>query len=462
MYAVINSTTKKITKSYAVIGGATRKIKKIYGVINGVTKLIWAEGGKESALTSAICYVKITTTQTGYDGYRTDYNSIIKIQNNHTISSTLTGPTSNYVSWNSIIKFSKNGAFAIAQLDLNNLKIYKYNNGSYSEFQTITSDSNLQYASAGFTSDCNHLVRVYWTGSTCYREWYNYDSASNSFILYNTTAIYTNNSYTDYTWQSCESRVTSDANYIIAVGYASYYNSGGGYSYNYYTPLLVYKLSNESTGVYTQLVANTYNRISPSSITLSKDANNEQYLYCQEPFPDDAQYSTSVPSYFFLLGKSGITLIKTENVMGYYLYSNVFSGVEPNYDNSILYINKYQYSASAGNLPNGGETSCYANNNGSLTLLGTFNPTGTQGSYHYDSIVETDNQNHAFINEVNEYQYNSGSGYGMRTSSILYLSTLSKDSSGLLTAVSHNSTVDATTIKKSNSGGGNRYSVVTK
>lgn len=43
MYAIVDSTTKKISKNYAIIDNVTRKITKIYGVVDGVTRLIWSE-----------------------------------------------------------------------------------------------------------------------------------------------------------------------------------------------------------------------------------------------------------------------------------------------------------------------------------------------------------------------------------------------------------------------------------
>lgn len=41
MYAVIDSTSRKITKNYAVVNGTTRKITKMYAVVDGVTRLIF-------------------------------------------------------------------------------------------------------------------------------------------------------------------------------------------------------------------------------------------------------------------------------------------------------------------------------------------------------------------------------------------------------------------------------------
>lgn len=45
MYAVVNSTTKKIKSAYCVVSGVTKKIKAIYGVVGGTTKLVWKSGG---------------------------------------------------------------------------------------------------------------------------------------------------------------------------------------------------------------------------------------------------------------------------------------------------------------------------------------------------------------------------------------------------------------------------------
>lgn len=72
MYAVVDSSTKKISKNYAVIDNVTRKITKIYGVVDGVTRLVWSENGNNYAYTGII-YVGKPYSNVSADHYLAYY-----------------------------------------------------------------------------------------------------------------------------------------------------------------------------------------------------------------------------------------------------------------------------------------------------------------------------------------------------------------------------------------------------
>lgn len=108
MYAIINSTTKKISKNYAVVDGAIRKVAAIYGVIDGVTKLIWKEDAISYPFTG-IAAVNIT------DGYacKMEYQGSSLSFGDYTVYST-DATTSGKNNMNSSFIYSNDGKILIA------------------------------------------------------------------------------------------------------------------------------------------------------------------------------------------------------------------------------------------------------------------------------------------------------------------------------------------------------------
>lgn len=134
MYAVVNSTTKKIKSAYCVVGGVTKKIKAIYGVVDGTTKLVWKSGGD-------IYSTKGIVDGTPYN-YLTSMKIVTRNDINLTIGNSICQVTDDDLN---IIGFSRGcvtrtyNYLAFLDSSIRKITLYKYNSStkSYDAMNTV-------------------------------------------------------------------------------------------------------------------------------------------------------------------------------------------------------------------------------------------------------------------------------------------------------------------------------------
>lgn len=157
MYAIIDATTKKISKNYAVVDGATRQVTKIYGVVDGITRLIWSKN--EAAYCGVVYNVRGSNDTSSY--LKCNLWDTSAASFNNTATSLLSSSLSAGANYRTGFYISKNGKTVIGlesySTTSTTLRVYAYNKDN-SKYETCAILDIYKFMKGSYTGTPNIYI----------------------------------------------------------------------------------------------------------------------------------------------------------------------------------------------------------------------------------------------------------------------------------------------------------------